>query len=78
MGGVLDLSEYLTEEYKSVFPNLWDWLGETNLYWDKDPETGTIWGIEAKLANSNRINTFVRKDWLDKLGFKGACYQAGI
>ncbi len=70
MGGVLDLSEYLTEEYKAVFPNLWDWLGETNLYWDRDPETGTIWGIEAKLANSNRINTFVRKDWLDKLGLK--------
>lgn len=68
MGGVLDMSAYLTDEYKSLFPNLWDWLGETNLFWDKDPETGTVWGIEAKLANSNRINTFVRKDWLDQLG----------
>lgn len=68
MGGVLDLSGYLTDEYKPVFPNLWNWLGDTNLFWDKDPETGTVWGIEAKLATSNRINTFVRKDWLDKLG----------
>ncbi len=67
MGGVLDLASYV-DDNKDVLPNLWDWLGETNLYWDKDPESGTIWAIEAKLATSNRINTFVRKDWLDKLG----------
>lgn len=67
MGGVLDLGAYV-DEYASLLPNLWDWLGETNIYWDKDPANGTIWAIEAKLATSNRINTFVRKDWLDKLG----------
>lgn len=67
MGGVLDLASYV-DDYKDVLPNLWDWLGETNLYWDKDPAEGTLWAIEAKLATSNRINTFVRKDWLDKLG----------
>ena len=67
MGGVLDLASYV-DDNKDILPNLWDWLGETNLYWDKDPEAGTIWAIEAKLATSNRINTFVRKDWLDKLG----------
>ena len=66
MGGVLDLAPYL-EQYKAELPNLWDWLGEMNLYWDKDPETGTVWGIEAKLATSNRIVTFVRKDWLETL-----------
>lgn len=69
MGGVLDLAPYI-DGYKNELPNLWNWLGETNLYWDKDPEAGTIWGIEAKLAVSNRINTFVRQDWLDKLGMK--------
>lgn len=69
MGGVLDLAPYV-DGYKDELPNLWNWLGETNLYWDKDPETGTIWGIEAKLAVSNRINTFVRQDWLDALGMK--------
>ena len=70
MGGVMDMSPYLTEEYKSLLPNLWEWPGEDNLMWDKDPETGTIWAIEARLATLNRINTFVRKDWLDKLNLK--------
>ncbi len=69
MGGVLDLAPYL-EEYKSELPNLWDWLGEMNLYWDRDPEEGSVWGIEAKLAVSNRINTFVRQDWLDALNLE--------
>ncbi len=67
MGGVLDLSGYV-EDYKADLPNLWDWLGETNMYWDKDPVNGTLWAIEGKLAVNNRINTFVRKDWLDALG----------
>ena len=66
MGGVLDLGTHV-EEYKSLLPNLWNWLGETNIYWDKDPVKGTIWALEAKLAVLNRISTFVRKDWLDKL-----------
>ncbi len=66
MGGVLDLSE-LVEENRDLLPNLWSWLGETNIYWDKDPATGTIWALEAKLAVMNRINTFVREDWLKKL-----------
>lgn len=69
MGGVLDLSSYV-EEYKDELPNLWEWLGETNMYWDQDPIDGTLWAIEGKLANSNRVNTFVRQDWLDALGLK--------
>lgn len=69
MGGVQDLSGYV-EDYKSELTNLWDWLGETNMYWDKDPVDGTIWAIEGKMAVSNRINTFVRKDWLDKLSLQ--------
>ena len=67
MGGVLDLRPYI-DDYKDELPNLWTWLGETNLYWDADPESGQTWAVEAKLANMNRILTFVRKDWLDKLG----------
>lgn len=66
MGGVLDMSPYL-EEYKDLLPNLWGFLGETNLYWDKDPETGTVWAIEARLYHNTRINTFVREDWLKAL-----------
>ena len=69
MGGVIDLAPYL-ETYKDELPNLWNWLGETNLYWDKDPETGNVWAVEAKLANMNRIVTFIRQDWLDALGLE--------
>ncbi|MCR5031264.1 MAG: extracellular solute-binding protein [Lachnospiraceae bacterium] len=67
MGGVIDLSE-MVDTYKSDLPNLWNWLGEQNIYWDKDPKTGTIWALEGRRAEQQRINTFVRKDWLDKLG----------
>lgn len=66
MGGVTDLSGYV-EEYREAIPHLWEWLGETNIYWDQNPETGELWAIEAKLANNTRINTFVRQDWLDAL-----------
>ena len=69
MGGVIDLAPYV-ETYKSDLPNLWNWLGDTNINWDKDPKTGTLWCVEAKLAVSNRVITFVRQDWLDKLGMK--------
>src|SRR5690554_27233 len=67
MGGVTDMSSYL-EEYKELLPNLWGWLGGQNIYWNRDPEIGTIWAIEARLAHNTRINTFVREDWLKKLG----------
>lgn len=66
MGGVLDMAPYL-EQYKDQTPNLWDLLGETNIYWDKNFTYGTIYAIEAKLKVLNRTNTFVREDWLKKL-----------
>ena len=67
MGGVIDLSP-LVEQYKSLLPNLFAWLGDTNVYWDKDPKDGTLWAIEGERAEQQRIVTYVRKDWLDKLG----------
>ena len=75
MGGVIDLGQYV-DTYKDLLPNLWGWLGESNIYWDKDPSTGTIWALEARLAVSNRINTFVRQDWLDKLGMSAPTTKA--
>ena len=66
MGGVLDMAPYL-EEYKDILPNLYELLGERNLFWNRDPQTGTVWAIEALLFNNARINTFVREDWLKKL-----------
>ncbi len=69
MEGVLELNQYL-EEYKDQLPNLYNWLGDTNIYWDQDPNTKELWAIEGKRADIKRINTFVRQDWLDKLGMK--------
>ena len=69
MGGVIELNALL-DQYKDMLPNLWNWLGDTNIYWDKDPVTGELWAIEGKRADTKRINTFVRQDWLDKLGMK--------
>ena len=66
MGGVTDLAPYV-DENKEILPNLWALLTDQNIYYDQDPEKGTLWALEARLANSNRINTFVREDWLKKL-----------
>lgn len=69
MGGVHDLAPYL-EKYKSLMPNMFAWLGDSLIYQDQDPATKTLWAIEGKRNETCRINTFVRKDWLDKLGLK--------
>lgn len=67
MGGVQNLYPYV-DDYKDLLPNMWNWLGAFNIYADQDPTNGNLWAIEGKLAVANRINTFVRKDWLDTLG----------
>ncbi|MEN8906410.1 MAG: extracellular solute-binding protein [Clostridiales bacterium] len=66
MGGVLDLNQYL-DENKDSLTNMWDLLGEDNIYWDQDPENDILWALESKLFQNKRINTFVREDWLKKL-----------
>ncbi|SCZ76909.1 extracellular solute-binding protein [Pseudobutyrivibrio xylanivorans] len=75
MGGVLDMKPML-DQYGSELTNLQDWLGDTNIYWDLSDEDGTLWAIEGKRANNRRINTFMRKDWLDKLGLEEPTTQA--
>lgn len=69
MGGIVDLAPHLKEN-KDLLPNLWNLLGDENIYWDEDPEKGTIWAVEAKLFHNKRINTFVREDWLKKLNLE--------
>ena len=67
MGGVIDMNPYLTE-YKDQLGDLWALLEDYNIYYDQNPETKSVWAIEAVLADRARLNTFIRKDWLDKLG----------
>ncbi|MBP5153153.1 MAG: extracellular solute-binding protein, partial [Lachnospiraceae bacterium] len=69
MGGVIDLKPLL-DENSDLIPNVFDWLGDSLVYQDLDPAAGTLWAIEGKRNMTCRINTFVRKDWLDKLGLK--------
>lgn len=69
MGGVTDLAPFL-KQYKSQLPNLWNLLGDTNIYWDRSPTTGEVWAIEALLFQNNRTSVFVREDWLKKLNMK--------
>ena len=69
MGGVIDLKD-MVEDYKADTPNLWAWLEDTNMLWDKDPKTGSLWAIEGRRAEQQRIVTFVRQDWLDALNMK--------
>ena len=38
MGGVMDLNPYL-EQFKPYLKNLWDLLGDNNIYYDQDPKT---------------------------------------
>jgi putative aldouronate transport system substrate-binding protein len=65
--GVIDLAPYL-EEYKDYLGDLIAKVGgEEGLYYDQEPGTGSVWMIEGALAENARINTFIRKDWLDKL-----------
>ena len=75
MGGVLDMKDYV-KDYESELTHLWDWLGETNIYWDQDINDGTLWAIEGKRANPRRILTFIRQDWLDALNLKAPTTKA--
>ena len=75
MGGVLDLAGYV-KDYESELTNLWNWLGETNIYWDLNKETGSLWAIEGKRADTKRILTFMRQDWLDALNLKAPTTKA--
>ncbi|MBO4415670.1 MAG: sugar ABC transporter substrate-binding protein [Lachnospiraceae bacterium] len=70
MGGILDMQEYLTDEYKGLFSNLWNWLGSAGINFHKEPATGKVIAIEGKRSETERIVTFVRQDWLDALNLK--------
>ena len=67
MGGVTDLAPYI-EEYGDELGDLKALIGADNLYYDKDPATGTLYMLQGAMPNNGRITTFIRQDWLTKLG----------
>lgn len=69
MGGVTDLAPLL-DEYKDKLPNMWNLLGDKNIYYDIDPETKSLWNIEAIRVPTTSVSTFVREDWLKKLNLE--------
>lgn len=69
MGGVLDLAPLL-DQYKPHLKALWDLLGDEFIYFDQDPVTGTLWAIEGIRKPITGTVTFIRQDWLKKLGLK--------
>ncbi|MDR3207530.1 MAG: sugar ABC transporter substrate-binding protein [Oscillospiraceae bacterium] len=66
-GGVVELAQYLdTDDYKGLLPNLFSLLTEDNIFWDQNTD-GSLYSLEGRLMNPQRINTFVREDWLTAL-----------
>ncbi|MDR2403604.1 MAG: extracellular solute-binding protein [Spirochaetaceae bacterium] len=70
-GGVYDLAPYVD----TLLTDMKEMMGEDpaipgqNLIWhSKDVDTGALYGISNKYMYTASHNTFIRKDWLDKLG----------
>lgn len=70
-GGVFDISPYIDTTLK----DLKDFLGPDDALPGRDfirrnqnAQTGQIFSFPSKRVNVARLNTFIRKDWLDKLG----------
>ncbi|MDR3166674.1 MAG: extracellular solute-binding protein, partial [Treponema sp.] len=67
MGGVTDLNP-LINGYADLFPNIWDWLDDEFITYDRDPKTNQLWALEAKVSGSGGTQVaLVRQDWLKKL-----------
>ncbi|MCL1806545.1 MAG: sugar ABC transporter substrate-binding protein [Oscillospiraceae bacterium] len=66
MGAVHDL-EPLVHGYRDRLNHLWDLFGEYLIYYARDPANGHIWWMETYKADTSRLNTFMREDWLKTL-----------
>jgi putative aldouronate transport system substrate-binding protein len=71
LGGVLDLAPFID----TLLPDLKKFLGPDMALPGRDfirrnleTESGRIFSIPARRMNTARVGTFIRKDWLDKLG----------
>ncbi|MDR0272091.1 MAG: sugar ABC transporter substrate-binding protein, partial [Clostridiales bacterium] len=67
MGGIIDLAP-LIAEHSYLFPNFTELQGRDILWWQRNPENGTLPAFTARhYNNALRTATFVRGDWLDAL-----------
>lgn len=71
LGGLTDLAPYID----TLLPDLKEFLGpdlalpgRDMIYRNMNTETGEVFSIPARRMNVAQVNTFIRKDWLDKLG----------
>jgi len=71
LGGVFDMGPYLDTTLK----DLKEFLGPDTALPGRDlirrnmnAKTGAVYSIPGRRMNTARLNTFIRKDWLDKLG----------
>ena len=71
LGGLVDLEPYID----TMLPDLKEFLGDDDAVPGKELirrnkllDTGEVHYIPARRMNLAMINTFIRKDWLDKLG----------
>lgn len=66
MGSVKNIASYL-DEYNSSLPYLTDMLGEENIHYCSDDHS-EVWYLKARRPYNETRITFIRGDWLDKLG----------
>jgi len=71
MGGILDLSPYidtLLPDFKKLLGDDPAMQGQDLVYRDRLPTTGKIYSVPSVVIRNAQRSTFIRKDWLDKLG----------
>jgi putative aldouronate transport system substrate-binding protein len=71
LGGIYNMAPNITR----LMPDLDKFLGEDPMLpgrrfiqRSRETATGAVYSIPARRMNTARVNTFIRKDWLDKLG----------
>jgi putative aldouronate transport system substrate-binding protein len=71
LGGLFDMAPYIDTTLKDLKAFLGPdqaLPGRDLITRNRNSETGKIYSIPARRMNTARLNLFIRKDWLDKLG----------
>ena len=68
MNSVINISPYL-DKYAGSLSDLKNMLGEENMYFCSDDHS-EVWYLKSRRPEIDSRVTFIRKDWLEKLGLK--------